>query len=90
MYKIYAIASLNHKYVYVGLTSDLEKRLKRHNGGLEKTTRPHAPYKLVYSENAVDRPAARLREKYLKGRSGKRFLYKIIQESFQQLVQYKE
>lgn len=77
MYQVYAIASISRKFVYVGITSDLTKRLDRHNSGYEKTTKPYAPYELIYSEEAIDRPKAREREKYFKG-SGKRELYKII------------
>ena len=90
MYAVYAIASMNYKYVYVGLTSNLEQRLLRHNRGFEKTTKPYAPYLLIYSENVSDRPAARIKEKFLKGRSGKRFLYKIIRNDFPQLIHYQE
>ena len=89
MYTVYAIASLNRKYVYVGFTSNLTERLLRHNNGLERTTKPYAPFLLVYTESAPDRPSARLREKYWKSRSGKRKIYKIIQQQFKkQLPHY--
>lgn len=38
MFWVYAISSLNRNYIYVGLTSDLESRIARHNKGYEKTT----------------------------------------------------
>ena len=71
---VYAIKSLNRNYIYVGLASDIEKRLKRHNSGLERTTKPYAPFELIYSENFEDRLSARAREKYLKSGVGKEFL----------------
>ncbi|MEL7220119.1 MAG: GIY-YIG nuclease family protein [Bacteroidota bacterium] len=74
MYKVYAIASINRKYIYVRITSNLDNRLERHNRGYEKTTKPYSPFILIYEEDALDRPVARLREKYLKSRIGKRFL----------------
>lgn len=70
MYLVYAIKSVQRNYIYVGLTSDLEARLFRHNSGLERTTKPLAPFKLIYSEPAADRLAARSREKYLKSGQG--------------------
>lgn len=73
-YTVYAIKSLHRNYIYVGLTSNLNERLRRHNQGLEKTTKPYAPFVLIYSEEAVDRPSARIREKYLKSGIGKQFL----------------
>ena len=88
MYTVYAIASTHRKFVYVGLTSDLQKRILRHNNGFEKTTKPYAPFILIYFESALDRPAARIKEKKLKGRSGKRFLYNIIAHNFKELSFY--
>ncbi|MCO6499727.1 MAG: GIY-YIG nuclease family protein [Vicingus serpentipes] len=71
MYKVYAISSLSKNYIYVGLTSDLDKRLLRHNRGYEKTTKPYAPFKLIYTEECSDRKLARTREKYWKSGTGK-------------------
>jgi putative endonuclease len=71
MYTIYAISSINRNYIYVGLTSNIEERLKRHNAGYEKTTRPYAPFTLLFEETAEDRKQARLREKYWKSGTGK-------------------
>ena len=80
MYLVYAIVSCNRKYVYVGLTAKLKDRLDRHNTGREKTTKPYAPFILLYFERGFDRIQARQREKYLKTRSGKRFLYTLIEK----------
>lgn len=88
MYTIYALASIHRKYVYVGLSSNLEQRMKRHNKGLEKTTKPYAPFILLYSESAPNRPDARRREKYLKSRIGKRLLYQLIRQNHPELKQY--
>ena len=74
MHKVYALKSLNRNYIYVGLTKDLEKRIKRHNSGYEKTTRSFAPFKLIYQESCIDRIQARGREKYLKSGIGKEYL----------------
>ncbi|MFN0158066.1 MAG: GIY-YIG nuclease family protein [Bacteroidota bacterium] len=35
---------------YVGQTSDLARRLDRHNNSLVPSTRPYCPWKVVYSE----------------------------------------
>ena len=71
MYTVYAISSNHRNYIYVGLTANLEQRLHRHNNELEKTTKPYAPFKLIYSENAPNRIEARKREKYWKSGIGK-------------------
>ncbi|MFC0262909.1 GIY-YIG nuclease family protein [Fontibacter flavus] len=40
MFFVYAISSTVRKYIYVGLTSDIDERFHRHNSGYEKTTKP--------------------------------------------------
>ncbi|MEM9680547.1 MAG: GIY-YIG nuclease family protein [Bacteroidota bacterium] len=71
MFFVYAISSLERNYIYVGLTSNLEGRLKRHNNGFERTTKAYAPFTLIYSEKAETRVEARDREKYWKSGIGK-------------------
>ena len=77
MYTVYAIKSLTRKYIYVGMTSDLEVRLQRHNSGYEQTTKPYRPFQLIYSETVETREEARAREKHFKSGVGKDFLRKI-------------
>lgn len=76
MFTVYAISSINRNYIYVGLTSNLEERLKRHNGLREKTTKAYAPFELIYTEVCETRIEARKREKYLKSGIGKEKLRK--------------
>jgi putative endonuclease len=72
MFIVYAISSINHNYyIYVGLTSNLEERLKLHNRGGGKTTKLHTPFKLIYFEEVETRIQARKREKYWKSVIGK-------------------
>ena len=71
MYTVYAISSKSRNYIYVGFTSNLEKRLERHNKGYEKTTRPYTPFNLIFTEECIDRPNTRIREKYWKPGIGK-------------------
>ncbi|WP_339875380.1 GIY-YIG nuclease family protein [uncultured Algoriphagus sp.] len=74
MFTVYAISSISRNYIYVGLTSNLENRLQRHNSGYERTTRPYSPFILIYQKEFSTRPQAREHEKFLKTSSGKRFL----------------
>ncbi|MFL1894221.1 GIY-YIG nuclease family protein [Aquimarina sp. 2-A2] len=71
MILVYAISSIEKNYIYVGMTADLDERLKRHNSGRERTTRFYAPFRLIYTEECSDRVAARKREKYWKSGVGK-------------------
>jgi putative endonuclease len=81
MYRVYAIKSIHRNYIYVGMTSNIENRLYRHNKGYEKTTRPYAPFELIYSEKCQSRLEARKREKYFKSGVGKEFLRNIDSKS---------
>jgi putative endonuclease len=74
MFTVYALKSLSHNFIYVGMTENLEERLRRHNNGYNKSTKRFAPFELVYSEKCESGEAARTREKYFKTTSGKRFL----------------
>ncbi len=78
MYYVYVISSINKKYIYVGMTNNLERRLKQHNMGYEKTTKPNLPFKLIYTEICDSRIEARIREKYWKSGIGKEKLKEIL------------
>lgn len=74
---IYILKSLSHAYYYVGLTSDLNDRLNRHNQGREKTTKFYRPFKLLHVELANNRIKARILEKYFKSGYGKETVKEI-------------
>lgn len=74
MYIVYALKSKNKNYIYVGLTQNFDERLRRHNNGYEKTTKPYKPFKLIHREDYPSRIEARAREKYLKSGIEKEFL----------------
>jgi putative endonuclease len=78
MFNVYALKSLSHNFIYVGMTEDLNERFIRHNKGYVKSTKRFASFKLFYSENCSDGKQAREREKFLKSTSGKRFLKSIL------------
>ena len=71
---VYAIRSSSRNYVYVGMTNDLERRLKEHNNGENRSTKAYKPFILIYSEEFPDRISGRIKEKYLKSGVGKEFL----------------
>jgi putative endonuclease len=77
-YYVYAIKSLVKSYIYVGLTSSIEKRLNQHNKGQNRSTKAYRPFKLIYTEAFKTRIEARNREIYLKSGIGKEFLKTII------------
>lgn len=74
MFFVYALKSEIRNYIYVGLTNDLGKRVKRHNDGRERTTKPYRPFRIIYSESFETRIEARKKEIFLKSGKGKEFL----------------
>jgi putative endonuclease len=78
MYFVYVIESQVDRRIYVGLSSNVENRIKDHNFGRVFSTKGYRPWTLVYYEKVGRRIEARKREKYLKSGCGKEFLKSII------------
>ncbi len=74
MYYVYVLLSLKDQRFYTGFTSDLIKRVKRHNSGLVNATKNRLPFRLIYYEACVNKTDALKREIYLKTAWGKRYL----------------
>ena len=79
MFYTYALCSLERNYIYVGITSDIERRLTEHNSGKNKTTKPYRPFVLIFQKEFKTRLGARTEEKRLKSGYGKEFLKNLIQ-----------
>ena len=72
--------------LYCGITNNLEKRLKQHNGEIKggaKYTRSHWPCKLVYKEKSASRSEASQREIVIKkmSRDEKQALINLASEN---------
>ncbi len=78
MWHVYALKSLKDKHLYIGISEDPYKRLKEHNSGMTKSTRPRRPFQIIYQEKCGSRIDARKREKYLKSGIGREFLKTIM------------
>lgn len=74
MHYVYLIESTaTPKHRYVGLTSDLRRRLADHNGGKSTHTSKFKPWRLVTYLAFSDRAKAESFERYLKSGSGHAF-----------------
>lgn len=63
---------------YVGITSDLRKRLAEHNAGKSPHTSKYAPWRLVTYVAFSDEQKAETFERYLKSGSGHAFASKRL------------
>jgi len=74
MWFAYALRSKKDDGMYVGMASDVDRRLKDHNRGYNRSTRSRRPFELVYVEECSSGEEARKREKFLKSGQGREFL----------------
>ncbi len=70
-FSVYVLKSLQRNYFYVGLTNNIDRRVRQHQEGKERTTRPYLPFQLLVAEEYETRADARIREKYFKSGIGK-------------------
>jgi len=77
MYFVYVIISINHpEQLYIGYTTDINKRLLAHNAGKSTHTAKYKPWKLVIYLAFEKEESALSFEKYLKTQSGRAFIKK--------------
>lgn len=79
MHIVYILTSLkNPAKHYVGITQDLDKRLKEHNSELSYYTKRYAPWDVETYVVFKSKKAAELFERYLKEGSGQAFLVRRL------------
>ena len=55
MFHGYVLQSVADGHFYVGITNDLQRRLREHNKGRQRSTRARRPFRIVYSEGCASR-----------------------------------
>lgn len=81
MYYFYILQSLKNKKLYLGFTPNLKVRLKSHNAGENKATKPNIPYELLsYTAFKNEKDAIRC-EKYFKTTAGWKRLHKMLENT---------
>ncbi|MFA5871578.1 MAG: GIY-YIG nuclease family protein [Parcubacteria group bacterium] len=78
MHYTYILLSSKSHIFYFGSTNNLKERIKLHNSGNVKSTKPHLPWRLVWYSAFETEKQARDFEQYLKSGSGKAFAYKRL------------
>ncbi|MDP6570546.1 MAG: GIY-YIG nuclease family protein [Candidatus Marinimicrobia bacterium] len=81
MFFTYVLYSKTYDQIYIGQSNNLNLRLKKHNSGRVKSTKPYSPWKLIYSESFHTRSEAMKREKELKSFQGRQFIRREILSS---------
>jgi len=76
-YRVYVIQNRTGKF-YIGLSSDLERRIEQHNTGVSKWTRDKGPWRLIWQTTDMNLSDARKLELLLKRQKGGDGFYRII------------
>ena len=80
MFSVYILYSRSRKQFYVGITSDLEERLRRHNEGRSKATKPGIPWELIHVERFSTRGESVTREREIKAWKSAERIRKLVGE----------
>ncbi|MDO8492198.1 MAG: GIY-YIG nuclease family protein [bacterium] len=78
MYFVYILQSEKDDSYYVGVTADVDKRLKEHNSGSSKYSSSKKPFHLLWHCCFSDKKKAYDFERYLKAGSGMAFRNKHL------------
>ena len=73
-YCVYVLLSMHDGNLYVGFTTDLQRRLTEHFHGDSKATAPRRPFRLIFCEHFFSKADAERRESYLKTTAGRKGL----------------
>lgn len=66
MFFVYILESQDAGRWYIGMTENIEERLKEHNAGRVRSTKGYRPYAVIYTETYSDKTSARKREIQIK------------------------
>jgi len=78
MYVVYILYSLSKDQYYIGHTSNLEDRLKRHNAGRSKATKHGVPWQVKYTQSFTTKSLAYSRERSIKAKKSRIYIEKLI------------
>lgn len=80
MFYTYILQSKKNSQLYVGYTSDLKRRIREHNQGLNFSTKKYMPWEIIYYEACIEESDTKRREKYLKTTQGNRLIKRRLKD----------
>ena len=75
---VYAVKSVQNGRIYVGMSTDISRRIIEHNKKKVRSTKAYTPWVIIFKEFIGDRKKAREKEKYYKSGIGKEILKRKI------------
>ena len=80
-YYVYVLQSIKYPdKLYIGSTSDLKKRVAKHNRAVNFSTKPYVPWRLIFYEAYLYIQDAIRREGYLKTNKGSKVIKQMLKE----------
>ena len=80
MFKTYILHSASKDRFYVGHTSDLKDRFKRHNSGRSKSTKYGVPWNIVYTKEFNTKSEAYQFEMLIKSKKSRDYIFRLIKD----------
>ena len=80
-YFVYILQSERDGSYYIGHTSNLEDRLRRHNEGRSGYTRARVPWELVHQEVFHSKSDAMKREREIKAKKVRNYIEQLVRTS---------
>jgi putative endonuclease len=84
-YCVYVLFCESDHQLYIGYTSNIEKRLEQHISGKNKSTKHRGPFRIIFLEYYLFKDDAMKRELYFKSTKGKRALKLMLGETLNKL-----
>jgi len=82
-YYVYVLFQPSRNKLYIGLTENLNRRIKEHQRNKTKSTKSKKEKpKIIFFEGFISKKDAQRREKYFKTTKGKRVLKLMLKSSF--------
>jgi len=81
MHIVYILLSLKDLNFYIGYTTNIENRKKKHDRGEVSSTKNRRPFKLIFHETYFIKYDAIRRERYFKTTAGKKALKIMLRET---------
>ena len=84
-YCVYVLLSKKDLLLYIGFSTNIDARVKRHNEGGNKSTANRRPLELIFCEFYLFEEDARKREKYFKTSMGKKAIKLMLGATLERL-----
>lgn len=84
-FSVYILFSQKDSRLYIGFSTNVEARVKKHNSGGNKSTANRIPLELIFCEFYLFEEDARKREMYFKTSMGKKAIKLMLRSTLEKM-----